>query len=84
MAVVIRLKRVGGRNQPAFRIIVADSRSPRDGRFIERLGSYDPIKGQEEASVNRERALYWLGQGARPSETVKDIFKRLRIQEKDA
>lgn len=79
MAVVIRLKRVGGKNQPCFRIVAADSRSPRDGRFLENLGNYDPARGQEAARVNRERARYWLGQGARPSDTVRDIFTRLQI-----
>ncbi len=79
MAVVIRLKRVGGKNQPCFRVVVADSRSPRDGRFIEKLGSYDPVRGQEVVQVDRERARYWLDQGAQPSDTVRDIFKRLQI-----
>ena len=79
MAVVIRLKRMGGKNQPHYRIVVADSRSPRDGRFIEKLGHYDPVKGQEFTRVDRERAAYWLSQGAQPSKTVRDIFKRLRV-----
>ncbi len=79
MAVVIRLKRVGGKNQPCFRVVVADSRKPRDGRFIEKLGSYDPVRGQEAVQVDRERARYWLDQGAQPSDTVRDIFKRLQI-----
>lgn len=79
MAVVIRLKRVGAKNQPYFRIVVADSRSPRDGRFIENLGDYDPIVGTEGARVKQERARYWMGQGALPSETVKSIFKKLKI-----
>ncbi len=80
MAVVIRLKRVGGKNEPHYRIVVADSRSPRDGRFIEKLGHYDPVKGQEFSRVDRDRAAYWLGQGAQPSKTVRDIFKRLRVE----
>ena len=79
MAVVIRLKREGGKKQPHYRIIVTDSRKPRDGRFIEKLGYYDPIKGQEAAFVDRDRAVYWLDHGARPSETVRNIFKRLHI-----
>ena len=79
MAVVIRLKRVGGRNQPYFRVVVADSRFPRDGRFIENLGDYDPTKGQGSARIKRERARYWMEQGAVLSETVKGIFKKLKV-----
>lgn len=79
MAVMIRLRRVGGKNQPYFRVVVADSRSPRDGRFIEKLGYYDPIRGQEFARVDRDRARYWLERGAQPTKTVRDIFKRLQI-----
>ena len=79
MAVVIRLRRVGGKNQPYFRLVAADSRSPRDGRFLEILGHYDPLRGQEHALVKPDRILYWMGKGARPSKTVKDILKRLKI-----
>lgn len=79
MAVAIRLKRVGGKKQTHYRIVVADSRSPRDGRFIENLGYFDPIRGQESARVDRERARHWLEKGAQPSKTVRDIFKRLKI-----
>ncbi len=79
MAVVIRLRREGGKNQPHYRVVVADSRSPRDGRFIEKIGHYDPVRGQEAAVVDGERARYWLEQGARPSETVGRIFKKLDI-----
>ena len=79
MAVAIRLKRGGGKKQPHYRIVVADSRRSRDGRIIEKLGYYDPVKGQQKAVVDQERARYWLGEGARPSDTVRDIFKRLHI-----
>lgn len=79
MAVVIRLRREGGKKQPHYRIVVTDSRSPRDGRFIEKIGHYDPKQGQEAAVVDADRARYWMGQGARPSDTVGDIFKRLNI-----
>ena len=79
MAVVIRLKRIGGKNDPHYRIVVADSRNPRDGRFIEKLGHYNPVRGQEFSRVDRERARYWLDRGAQPTKTVKDIFKRLRV-----
>lgn len=74
MAVKIRLRRTGTRNAACWRIVVADARSPRDGRFIENLGLYDPRHDTEK--LNLERAKYWLGQGAQASETVKDIIKR--------
>lgn len=76
MAVSIRLARVGSRKNPYYRIMVADSRMPRDGRFIEQIGHYSPLKENGRDSVDRERALYWLKQGARPSDTVRDIFRR--------
>lgn len=79
MAVVIRLRREGGKKQPHYRIVVADSRSPRDGRFIEKIGHYDPGRGQEAAVLDGARARYWIDQGARPSETVGQIFKKLRV-----
>lgn len=76
MAVKIRLRRVGKRNAACHRIVVADGRSPRDGRFIENIGTYDP-RGKKE-SIDLERAEYWLSQGAQPSETVAAIIKRAR------
>ncbi|HIG12115.1 MAG: 30S ribosomal protein S16 [bacterium] len=78
MAVVIRMKRTGRRNRPCYRITVADSRSPRDGRFIENLGVYDPISvdGEKQVRLDVERAKYWVGQGAQPSDTVRSLFKR--------
>jgi len=78
MAVVIRMKRTGRRNRPCYRISVADSRSPRDGRVLETIGLYDPIAGDKENQVtlNVERAQHWISQGATPSETVTSIFKR--------
>lgn len=76
MAVRIRLRRTGKRNAPAHRIVVVDSRSPRDGRFIENIGFYDPRNGAE--SVDVERADYWISVGAQPSETVDDIIKRAK------
>ncbi len=79
LAVVIRLRREGGKKEAHYRIVVTDSRSPRDGRFIENIGYYDPADGQEAAVVERDRARYWLDQGAKPSDTVGDIFKRLQI-----
>ena len=76
MSVKIRLRRTGKRNAPAHRIVVADNRSPRDGRFIEILGYYDPRAKKE--TIDLERAEYWLGQGAQASETVSCIIKRAR------
>jgi small subunit ribosomal protein S16 len=77
MAVKIRLKRIGAKNDPAYRLVVADSRSPRDGRFIEELGTYLPARGGENNfTVNLERANYWLSKGAQPSETVASLLKR--------
>ncbi len=76
MAVKIRLKRIGAKNDPAYRVVVADSRSPRDGRFIEELGTYQPTRTEERFKVNLERANYWLSKGAQPSETVAGLLKR--------
>ncbi|PWU16847.1 MAG: 30S ribosomal protein S16 [Verrucomicrobia bacterium] len=76
MAVKIRMKRIGARNKPAFRIVVADGRSPRDGRFIEELGTYLPEKKTDNFTLNLDRAKYWLSKGAQPSETVASFIKR--------
>ena len=76
MAVKIRLKRIGAKNDPAYRLVVADGRSPRDGRFIEELGTYQPARGGQNFTVNLERANYWLSKGAQPSETVASLLKR--------
>ena len=66
----------GKKGQPFYRIVAADSRSPRDGRFIEEIGTYNPIKGEEAVELNREAALKWLKQGAQPSDTVRSILSR--------
>jgi small subunit ribosomal protein S16 len=77
MAVKIRLKRIGSRNDPVFRIVVADNRSPRDGKCIEELGNYDPKKGgTTNFTLNLDRAKYWLSKGAKPSDTVASFIKR--------
>jgi small subunit ribosomal protein S16 len=76
MAVKIRLKRVGTKNTPAFRIVVADGRSPRDGRFIEEIGTYLPLQKGDNVKINLERAKYWVGVGAQPSDTVASFIKR--------
>lgn len=76
MAVKIRLKRTGAKNAPAYRIVVADGRSPRDGKFIEEIGSYDPKLKGLNFKLKLERAQYWVGVGAQPSDTVASILKK--------
>lgn len=76
MAVRIRLKRIGAKNNPAYRIVVADSRSPRDGRFIEELGTYLPKRKSDKFTLDLERARYWVSKGAQPSETVASFIKK--------
>ena len=73
--VKIRLMRVGKRKQPAFRVVVADARSPRDGRIIEAIGHYQPRRDPSEISIDNERAVYWLRQGAQPSNTVRKLLE---------
>ncbi|MDD6033121.1 MAG: 30S ribosomal protein S16 [Oscillospiraceae bacterium] len=75
MAVKIRLRRMGAKKAPFYRIVVADSRYPRDGRFIEELGTYDPTKEPSVISVDMEKAQKWIATGAQPTETVKKILK---------
>ncbi|GHV36805.1 30S ribosomal protein S16 [Synergistales bacterium] len=82
MAVRIRLSRFGKKKAPFYRLVVADSRSPRDGRFIELLGTYDPMTDPATVSVEEERALHWLSVGAQPSETAKGLLKKQGIWEK--
>jgi small subunit ribosomal protein S16 len=77
MSVKIRMKRVGTKNTPAFRIVVADSRSPRDGKFIEEIGTYNPLKQGENFSLKMDRAQYWISKGAQPSDTVASFIKKL-------
>jgi small subunit ribosomal protein S16 len=76
MAVKIRMKRIGAKNTPVFRIVVADSRSPRDGKFIEELGTYQPLQKGNNFNINLERAQYWVSKGALPSETVASFIKK--------
>ncbi len=80
MAVKIRLKRMGYKKHPIYRIVVADSRSPRDGRFIEEIGTYDPNTEPSTCKVNEELAKKWLNNGAQPTETVSKIFKVAGIE----
>ena len=82
MAVKIRLKRMGAKKSPFYRIIVADSRSPRDGKFIENVGTYNPIKTPAEIKVDEEIALKWLNNGAIPTDTVRNILSKAGIMEK--
>ena len=70
------MKRVGTKNMPAFRIVVADSRSPRDGKFIEEIGTYNPLKKGDNFSLKLDRAQYWLSKGAQPSDTVASFIKK--------
>jgi len=70
------MKRIGAKNQPVFRIVVADSRSPRDGKCIEELGTYHPLKNGDNFSLDLDRAKYWLSKGAQPSETVASFIKK--------
>ena len=75
--VKIRLRRMGAKKAPYYRVIVADSRSPRDGRFIEELGTYDPMAEGEKIKVNMERTKYWIANGAQPTDTVRGLLKKL-------
>ena len=76
MAVKIRMKRVGAKNAPVFRIVVADGRSPRDGKFIEQLGTYQPLKKGHNFTLDLERAKYWISKGAQPSDTVASFIRK--------
>jgi small subunit ribosomal protein S16 len=78
MAVAIRLRREGARNHPFYRIAVADQRSPRDGKFIELIGHYDPKQAGDNYKINLDRAEYWLSVGARPSQTVQSFITKAR------
>ncbi|HZK43809.1 MAG TPA: 30S ribosomal protein S16 [Syntrophomonadaceae bacterium] len=84
MATTIRLKRMGAKKRPFYRMVVADSRAPRDGKFIEEIGHYDPSTNPAIIKVDEERALKWLADGAKPSDTVKSLFKRQGIMAKFA
>ena len=78
MAVSIRLRREGTKNSPYYRIVVANSRSPRDGKFIEMIGNYDPKKVADNAHLDLARAEYWVSKGAQPSETVRSLIRKAR------
>lgn len=80
----IRLRREGAKNRPYYRIVVADGRSPRDGKFLELIGTYDPKKEGENYKIDLDRADYWIKNGAQPSETVASIIKKTRRAAKKA
>ena len=82
MAVKIRLKRMGAKKAPYYRLVVADSRSPRDGRFIETVGTYNPLATPAEVKIDEEKAMQWLNNGAIPTDTVKNLFSKAGIMEK--
>ncbi|AMW98397.1 30S ribosomal protein S16 [Rummeliibacillus stabekisii] len=82
MAVKIRLKRIGAKKSPFYRIVVADSRSPRDGRSIETIGTYNPLTSPAEVKIDETKALAWLTNGAKPSDTVRNLFSDQGIMEK--
>lgn len=82
MAVKIRLKRMGAKKVPFYRVVVSDARSPRDGRFIEEIGTYNPVTQPAQININEERALHWLQTGAQPSDTVRNLFSRTGILKK--
>ena len=72
----IRLRRIGAKKNPFYRIVVADSRYPRDGRFIEEIGTYDPLKTPADVKIDADKAKQWIANGAQPTDTVKDILKK--------
>lgn len=76
MSVSIRLRREGAKNRPYYKVVVADSRSPRDGKFIEVIGTYDPKKPGYNSSLNVERAEFWISKGAQPSDTVRSLIRK--------
>ncbi|OZU90345.1 30S ribosomal protein S16 [Virgibacillus indicus] len=82
MAVKIRLKRMGSKRNPFYRIVVADSRSPRDGRQIEQIGTYNPVSNPVEVKIDEEKALNWMTNGAKPSDTVRNLFSKEGIMKK--
>ncbi len=84
MAVKIRLKRMGAKKVPFYRIVVADSRSPRDGKFIETIGTYDSPRPPADVKIDEEKALAWMGNGAQPTDTVRNLFSKQGIMKKFA
>jgi small subunit ribosomal protein S16 len=81
MAVSIRLRREGAKNRPYYKVVVADSRSPREGKFIEIIGTYDPKKAGHNSTLKVDRAEYWIARGAQPSDTVRSLIKKNKKQD---
>ncbi|HOA85634.1 MAG: 30S ribosomal protein S16 [Clostridiales bacterium] len=81
MAVKIRLRRIGAKKNPTYRVVVADNRSPRDGRFIEDIGYYNPLVDPADIKIDTEKAKKWLKNGAQPTDTVRSLFKKTGIVE---
>lgn len=79
----IRLRRTGKTKQPSYRVVVADARSPRDGRFIEIIGHYNPVRQPKVLEIKADRARYWLGVGAQPSDTVVRLLKQVHVLDSD-
>ena len=79
MAVKMRLRRMGAKKAPFYRVVVADSRYPRDGRFIEEIGTYNPLKNPAEINIDKESAAKWIANGAQPTDTVKAMLKKLDV-----
>ena len=84
MAVKLRLKRGGSKQIPFYRIVAADSRFPRDGRFIDSIGTYNPIPAEYEVNIDEEKAMYWLTNGAQPTDTVRNLLSQKGIMAKYA
>ena len=82
MSVKIRLQRMGSKKRPCYRIVVADSRSPRDGRFIETVGTYNPLTEPEQVTLKEEAIMNWLSNGAQPSDTVRNILSKQGVMKK--
>ena len=80
MAVKIRLRRMGAKKAPFYRIVVADSRYPRDGRFIEEIGTYNPVVSPVEIKVDAEKAKQWIANGAQPTDTVRALLKKVGVE----
>ncbi len=82
MAVKLRLKRMGAKKKPFYRVVVADSRSPRDGKAIDEIGYYDPMKEPAVVKIDEEKAIDWMKKGAQPTDTVRSLFKNQGIMKK--
>ena len=80
MAVVIRMTRRGAKKKPVYRIVAADARRPRDGKFLEMLGTYDPLKSENNIKVNAEKVTSWIQKGAKPSQTVARLLKKVGVE----